>query len=216
MVTNTYATPWQITGLVLYWYKRWTGLLVASITCEANKGMSDILTVPRLFFQLPKSRLNLPGLERLQNNIYIPTSFLPILCWFYFHGNDKKTREANRAVLSVIYFSLGYQVTWLLETCIKHPFILCSFEYHSCNRQFPTRSFALRKDIFYLNIKSHLQVFPYVCFLYILIWKCELILAEDLSLCKWAEITCHDDFCNVSIGGTEGKKNKTSKIKQNT
>lgn len=29
--------------------------------------MSDLPTVPQLFFRLPESRLNLPGLKRMQN-----------------------------------------------------------------------------------------------------------------------------------------------------
>lgn len=37
--------------------------------CEANKGMSDLLTRPQLFFKSPKSRSNLPYLQRLQNRV---------------------------------------------------------------------------------------------------------------------------------------------------
>lgn len=68
MMTTTQVTFQQIAGLVLYQYKRWAGLFGAtSATCEADKGVSDVPTVPHLFFWLPDSIWNLPGLERLQN-----------------------------------------------------------------------------------------------------------------------------------------------------
>lgn len=37
------------------------------------------------------------------------------------------------------------------------------------------------------------------------IWKYDLLVSEDLSLYKWAEMTCQDDFGSVSISGTESK-----------
>ena len=37
------------------------------ITPPWNKGMSDIRTAPQIFFHLPKSRVNLPDLDQLQN-----------------------------------------------------------------------------------------------------------------------------------------------------
>lgn len=43
------------------------------------------------------------------------------------------------------------------------------------------------------------------------IWKYDLLVSEDLSLYKWAEMTCQDDFGSVSISGTESKKKKQNK-----
>ena len=49
------------------------GLWPVWIAPPQNKGMSDTLRAPQIFFSLPESCVNLPGLERLQNtNQHLP------------------------------------------------------------------------------------------------------------------------------------------------
>ena len=65
-ITLCYIISWHPAGFVCIWYIREFGLPRDTwLTALLNKGMSDIPTAPRIFFHLPESCVNLPGLERL-------------------------------------------------------------------------------------------------------------------------------------------------------
>ena len=82
-----------------------------------------------------------------------PSSLLPHILPVLDSANSPESVNSEttgavsriRNTLFIIYSSLGSWLPWFLETCVIHHFPWCRFEYHGCNSQSPTRSFALRK-----------------------------------------------------------------------